>query len=54
MTMNGAQHITFEWEDSSTWRLCYDCQKELFRVIGRFFKIPERALELKALETSDT
>ena len=47
MTRSEAQHVTFEWGATSDWRLCYDCQKELLHTIGRFFKIPERADELR-------
>jgi len=47
MTENGAQHVTFEWDSKAAWRLCYDCQKELLRTIGAFFKIPEAAEKLR-------
>jgi hypothetical protein len=47
MTKNDAQHIIFEWKHTDEWRLCYDCQKELLRTIGKFFKIPERVEEIK-------
>lgn len=50
MTKNEAQHVTFKWKHTDKWRLCYNCQKELLRVIGRFFHIPERAEELKTDE----
>lgn len=50
MTTNDAQEVCFEWKHDNPYRLCYDCQKELLRVIGEFFKIPERASELKNSE----
>lgn len=54
MTKNGAQDITFEWgngyrfDSTGRYRLCYECQKKLLRVIGEFFGIPDRVAELKA------
>jgi hypothetical protein len=48
MIDNSAQSVAFEWDCDKEWRLCYECQKELLRVIGNFFKIPHRARALKA------
>ena len=53
MTTNGAQEVVFEWGNGNTYdstgryRLCYECQKELLKVIGKFFGIPEHAEELR-------
>lgn len=34
---NSAQSVRFEWNHTSPYRLCYDCQKALLRVVGKFF-----------------
>jgi hypothetical protein len=52
MTVNDAQRVTFEWgngyqyDSQGRFRLCYDCQKTLLKVVGDFFGIPERANQL--------
>ena len=51
MTKNAAQHVTFEWDsENPKFRMCYKCQKELLKVVGEFFKIPESAEEFKEEE----
>ena len=57
MTTNEAQEVIFEWgngyrfDSTGRYRLCYDCQKQLLRVIGEFFGIPKRVAELRGAVT---
>lgn len=34
---NEAQHVIFQWGPRQPYRLCYDCQHELFAIVGKFF-----------------
>jgi hypothetical protein len=41
MTVNEAQRVKFEWRDGAAYHLCFRCQRELLRIVGAFFGIPE-------------